>query len=156
MKKTTRVTIAAILVCLAVSIGFLLFPKHASDINNYNTSAIIAIEINDNKSDSTININDAAEIQAIIDLLRNDYAVREIDKAREQDILVSNPPLFTVTLLTGDFQPIADQYIVTSFNTIMVSDMNTMFGSERTEMYESVKAHPEILEALRTFMNESR
>jgi len=152
MKKRAILITALLLACITGYIGLTFSARNAGDINSYDIKNVTSIEIQDIETSATIKIDEKDKIGDIIKTFRNDYKVRRMPKIREKDIFEKNRIKYCVTVYSKDDTAIVDQYFLTSFETVVVIDIETMNGLKRTRTYESAIMQTEIYKAIEDTM----
>lgn len=148
MKSRSLLITIVLLACLGGYLWFTYTPRSAYGINTYDQEAVIRIDIEDIRNGRTLTIIQKDQISTVISTLKNNYEVRKIPKFRETDLFIKNPIRYSAVFFNGNYE-VVDQYFVTAFDTIVVLNLKTMVGNNRTGTYESTTEQKTIIENLR-------
>lgn len=148
MKSKALIITIVLLACFGVYLWCTYAPRSADEINTYDRKSVIRIDVEDIRNGKTFKIIQKDQISTVISTLKNSYEVRKIPKFRETDLFIKNPVRYIASFFNGDDE-VVEQYLVTAFNTIVVLDVKTMIGNNRTGTYESTTEQQPIIEDLK-------
>lgn len=147
MKSRCLLITIVLLTCLGGYLWCAYTPRSAHGINTYDQGAVIRIDIEDIQKGKTLTIIEKDQINTVISTLKNNYEVRKVPKFRETDLFIKNPIRYSAVFFNGNYE-VVDQYFVTAFDTIVVLDVKTMVGNNRTGTYESIAEQEPIVKEL--------